>query len=76
LPGGGNLLTPALNISGGAPAVSLNWPAPANAHALQQIADLSKTKWAVVTNQTNLIGGQNQVNLSVAASNASFCRYP
>lgn len=67
---------PALNISGGTQSVMLNWPTPANGYALQQSGDLSKTNWAVVTNQTNVVGGQNQVHLPVAGSNTFFRLYP
>ena len=48
--------------------VSLSWPAPSTGYVLQQNSSLETTDWVNVTNVVNVIGGQNQVDVTPAAS--------
>lgn len=55
-----------INLAGG--QVTVSWPASATGLTLQQTGDLISGPWTGVTNQVNVVGDQNQVNVTPDAS--------
>jgi len=53
-------------------AVLISWPASSTGFALQQSSALGTTNWVDATNPVNVVGGQNQVNVTPATSNQFF----
>ena len=61
----GPTLRAGLTASG---TVLIAWPAPSPGFALQQNPNLSTTNWTSVTNIPQVVGGENQISVSPAAT--------
>jgi len=64
---------PSLNISVNGPGtVLLSWPASAGGFSLQQNSALGSGTWTTVNGTVNVVGGQNQLQISTKPGNNFF----
>ena len=69
---------PSLRVSlTAAESAVIAWPVPSTGYILQEISSVGSSNWVGVTNAVNVIGGENQVAISLTSGNQFFrLRHP